>query len=93
MISNIGYLMLKSNLPDFLDQMVESAKSNKRIDRTIGGFKSFEYTFNEKDLDKDTLKYEVIVKGETSYLKMSGYATKKDGEWSPSKIDSTYTSY
>ncbi|MGY2134904.1 hypothetical protein ACW9KT_21920 [Hymenobacter sp. HD11105] len=92
-IANVGYYILKSDLPAFLDTMVETAKQKEDVMTRIGGYQGDEYTFNKNNLAKDTLPYEVIVKGETAYLKITGYATKRAEEWVPVTRDSTFHSY
>ncbi|WP_143434665.1 hypothetical protein [Hymenobacter roseosalivarius] len=80
-------------MPAFLETMVETAKNQEEVLTKLGGYKAYEYTFNKHDLAKDTLPYEVIVKGDTAYLLIRGYATKKKDDWVPVIKDSTFHSY
>jgi hypothetical protein len=92
-IANVGYYVLKSDLPAFLETMVETAKNQEAVRTRIGGYKGYEYTFNKNNLAKDTLPFEVLVKGDTAYLKITGYATKRAEEWVPVTRDSTFHAY
>lgn len=91
LLSRLGYYSVTSGLPKFLDSITESAKNSGYVQKRIGKYKSYEYSFNEKELKKDTLNFKVTVIGEDSTLTLTGYALKQNTEWVPVKLDSAYS--
>ena len=87
--SRVGYYFVTKDAP-FMFDMVEQAKANARVQRHLGGYSAFKHTYNEHDLAKDTLPFRVWVYGRDSTLEMRGLAIKKNQEWVPIKVDSTY---
>jgi len=87
--SRVSYYLITKDAP-FMFDMVEHAKASAHVQRHIGGYSTFKHTYNEHDLAKDTLPFRVWVYGRDSTLEMRGLAIKKNQEWVPIQIDSTY---
>jgi hypothetical protein len=84
------YVMLK-DVPDFLGEMVEAAKESPAVTRKLGSYQGYAYEYNEKDLVKDTLAYQIEVRGATAQLTLTGYALKQGDSWLPVHIDTLYS--
>ncbi|WP_157780871.1 hypothetical protein [Hymenobacter sedentarius] len=87
--SRVGYYFITKDAP-FMFDMVEQAKASARVQRHIGGYTAFKHTYNEHDLEKDTLPFRVWVYGRDSTLELKGLAIKKNQEWVPIQVDSAY---
>lgn len=90
LISRLGHYAVTADLPEFLDEMTESAKNSTYVKSKIGDYTSYEYTFNKKDLKKDTLKFNITVIGDRATLTLNGFALKKADEWVPIRTDSSF---
>jgi hypothetical protein len=87
--SRVGYYFITKDAP-FMFDMVEQAKASARVQRHLGGYTAFKHTYNEHDLEKDTLPFRVWVYGRDSTLELRGRAVKKNQEWVPVQVDSVY---
>ena len=87
--SRVVYYFITKEAP-FMFDMVDQAKASVRVQRHIGGYTAFKHTYNEHDLEKDTLPFRVWVYGRDSKLELKGLAIKKNQEWVPIQVDSAY---
>jgi hypothetical protein len=87
--SRVGDYFVTKDAP-FMFDMVEQAKASTRVQRHLGGYTAFKHTYNEHDLEKDTLPFRVWVYGRDSTLELSGRAIKRNQEWVPIQVDSAY---
>ena len=77
----IGRFYIDATTPDFLNDMVEGQKNDKEIMAKIGGYKDYKYTYNENDLKKDTLPFNLTIYGYKGQVDYNGYAIKNNDDW------------
>jgi hypothetical protein len=90
LISKMTAYYVSSTTPGFLEDMEKAAMHSSIIRAKIGEQKGFESTYNENDLNTDTIRFKVKIQGADKELLLSGYALKNGGDWVPVTIDSTY---
>lgn len=73
--------LTQSKSPSFLKETVDELQLEKDLMDSIGGFKSYEYSYNKNDLEKDSLDFQIILRGKTSNLFYEGMAVKTNSEW------------
>ena len=75
-------LYIRHDHPKFFDNIIENSKNDSRLMEQIGGYKSFEYSFNKNDLKKDTLDFEIKLIGNKKNALFVGRALKNpDKRW------------
>jgi hypothetical protein len=90
-LAQLAKYLITKDTPPFLNEMVETSKESPIVLKKIGEYQGYEYTFNEHDLDKDTLKYKFSIRGTEGEMALNGYAINKNGKWMPDKIDTVFT--
>ncbi|MBF9239860.1 hypothetical protein I2I05_20880 [Hymenobacter sp. BT683] len=92
-LSKFGLYWMRKDTPPFLVDMEEHLAENPRVVARIGeGAENFEYSYNNHDLEKDTLPYSFSMSGSLGRLRIEGYALKKQNQWVPVKADTLFTS-
>jgi len=75
-------LFIRHDHPKFFNDTINVLKEDQELMSSIGGFSSFEYKFNKNDLKKDTLPFQIIIKGKEGYLLYRGLAIKnQSSKW------------
>lgn len=73
---------IKSNTPTFLLNKFEELKSNQSLMDSIGGFRSFEYSYNKNDFRSgDTVKYQIKIIGQIKVLVYEGVQARNADRW------------
>ncbi len=74
---------IESNTPDFMLEKYENLREDEALMDSIGGFRSFEYTFNRNRFeDGKELKYTVLIYGTKKDLRFEGVQNKdQKGKW------------
>jgi hypothetical protein len=90
MVSKVTHYLGMKDVPPFLAEMEERLPTNPYIVARLGENARFEDTYNENDLLKDTLKYTFSLHGPKGTMRIKGAATKKQGNWVPTKSDTTF---
>lgn len=92
-IAFIGSLISKYYIdyttPDFLEEIIKESQNNKTLMKRIGGYKSYEYSYNENELKTDTVKFDIIVYGKSGQLKYTGFAVKYENNWEVRQLQDT----
>ena len=85
----LDYYTKRSDFP-FLDNLISSLKENKDILSKTGKIVNYEYSYNENDLKKDTVPFNIRLRGERKVLEYTGIAVKKDNKWEIINEDTVY---
>ncbi len=85
----LDYYTKRSNFI-FLDNFTSSLKENKDILSKIGKIVNYEYSYNEDDLKKDTVPFNIRLHGEKKVLEYTGIAVKKENKWEIINEDTVY---
>lgn len=67
--------------PQFFKDIVDSYKKDEAKMASIGGYESYEYEYNSKQLNKDTLDYLITIHGRSGRISLTGRAVIKDNTW------------
>ena len=68
---------IMSDTPPFILSRLEELKSNKTLMDSIGGFRLFEYSYNEQNFKNgDTVKYSITITGGKDDLVYKGIQIK-----------------
>ena len=89
-LSRFGEYYIMKDVPEFLADMQEKLPEDPRSVARLGEDALFEHTFNIADLSKDTLNYTFLLRGTKATMKITGYATKQNGNWVPIKSDTIF---
>lgn len=82
-VSIVTSNVIESNTPDFILKKYDQLKNDNVLMDSIGGFKSFEYSFNKNQYDAGKeLEYSIIIFGEEKDLRFEGLQSKdQNGKW------------
>jgi len=69
---------IKKSDPSFLIEQVNEYKENETLIKKLGGYKSFEYKYNQNQLEEDTLDFQIVLYGENKSLFLIGKAIKEN---------------
>lgn len=88
--SKIMRAYMNSTTPAILNEIVEQSQENETLMNSIGGYQSYEFTYNQNEVKKDTLKFTIKIRGYSKTLNYTGYVIKSDERnWKLDKIDTT----
>jgi len=75
-------IFIKIDSPAFFDEKINDLKNDSLLMEDIGGYKKYEYSYNENQLENDTLQFQIIIFGKNKKLINQGQAIKnKSNEW------------
>ena len=90
-VSKVGYYFVFKDEPPVVKQLVKSAKSSRIIFKKIGKISDWKYTYDERELEKDSLKLYIGLSGEKATVKMNiSLAKDAQGGWRVIKSDTAY---
>jgi hypothetical protein len=70
-------LYIENTTPKFINILVKQMQDDKELMNFIGGYNSFEYSYNSNEYEKkDSLYFEGIIKGNEKRLYFKGFAKK-----------------
>jgi hypothetical protein len=75
-------MFIEIDSPDIFITKIKAFKSDSLLMKEIGGYRTYEYTYNEKQISNDTMQFEIIIFGRTKELINRGQFVKtKNKEW------------
>lgn len=75
-------IFIKIDSPAILNEKVDTLKNDSLLMTEIGGYRKYEYTYNEKQLSSDTMQFEIIIYGSRRNLINRGQAIRNiRNEW------------
>jgi hypothetical protein len=90
-LSRFADYWMRENTPAFLADMQDNLAKKPRMVSRLGEDARYTSTYNEHDLEKDTLPYTFSLRAGKGSLKIEGYAIKQQGQWVPVKADTVFT--
>ena len=76
LIITIIVLIFRSTYPGFFKEEIKNFKENKDLMDRIGGYRTYEYSYNKNDLKTDTLKFKILIIGKNGEIICNGIAVK-----------------
>lgn len=75
-------VFIKIDSPAFFDEKINDLKNDSLLMESIGGYQKYEYSYNENQLENDTLQFQIIIYGKSKKLINKGQAIKNESnEW------------
>lgn len=74
-------ILSRPSSPPLFDEILEAYRKDEDRMASIGGYTGYEYEYNRKQLEKDTIDYHIIIYGRTGNYVLRGVAVKKNDEW------------
>lgn len=75
-------VFIKIDSPAFFDEKINDLKNASLLMESIGGYQKYEYSYNENQLENDTLQFQIIIYGKSKKLINKGQAIKNESnEW------------
>lgn len=75
-------VFIKIDSPAFFDEKINDLKNDSLLMEGIGGYQKYEYSYNENQLENDTLQFQIIIYGKSKKLINKGQAIKNESnEW------------
>ncbi|WP_345169768.1 hypothetical protein [Nibribacter koreensis] len=73
---------MQSDTPDFLDKIVENNKKDVKLMNQIGGYKTFQYSYQPIDSKEDSVSFEIIIYGYKKDFIYQGESYQlENGDW------------
>ncbi len=63
-----------------MSEKIEEVTSDKTFSRIIGGFRTYELTYNVNDVSKDTVPFEILLLGNRRRLKLNFQSIESSGQ-------------
>ena len=90
-ISELGYYYIQNSFPTVIRNSFEEAKASKKILSRTGEIIADEFTYNENDLKKDSLKFHIKLTGENETVLINAIAAKDSQKvWRVCKSDTVF---
>ena len=91
-ISKLGYYYIQNSFPTVIRNSSEEAKASKKILNRTGEIIVDEFTYNENDLEKDSLKFHIKLTGENETVLIDAVAVKDSQKvWRVCKSDTVFS--
>ena len=91
-ISKLGYYYIQNSFPTVIRNSSEEAKASKKILNRTGEIIVDESTYNENDLEKDSLKFHIKLTGENETVLIDAVAVKDSQKvWRVCKSDTVFS--
>ena len=91
-ISKVGYYYMMNSDPEIIQNAFEEARTSNKVLSKTGKIVSYEYTYNEHDLDKDSLKFHITLVGENAEAAIDAIAVKDSRKaWKICKSDTVFS--
>jgi hypothetical protein len=74
-------VFIGNSYPEIIEVQLEELRNDDSVLREIGGYDSFEYSYNKNKMNSDTLDFTIIVYGTRRKVVKKTTAIKKDEEW------------
>jgi hypothetical protein len=89
--SKLAQYYVESTTPNVVNDIVNSRESNQKLELILGGYLGFESTYNEHNLQKDTLAFKVRFFGKKKNILINALAKKQaESKWQLIRTDTTY---
>ena len=71
----------KNQVPNFYWKTIEEIKNDTILINEIGGYESYEFTYNEYEEKSGKINFDIIIIGEKKNIVCKGNAEKNSSDW------------
>jgi len=92
----VGEYLINKDSPEELEYLLNSTRDNDSLVRKIGGYKSYELSYNYRLRDaKNNYPFDVTVFGQNAYLNFKGFSqfNHEKNMWLIIKVDTLFKKY